>query len=74
MAEHIRLTKELLTDAQKAAQENKRTLQEQIEHWIAIGKIAEDNPDLPGSMIKGILIGLREMEEGKLELYEGVGD
>ena len=43
---------------------DKRSLTGQIEHWAQIGKCAGENPDLPSSMIKDILIGLAELEQG----------
>jgi hypothetical protein len=41
-----------------------RSLPKQIEYWSRIGKIAEENPDLPFSLIKDILLD-REEENHK---------
>jgi len=34
----------------------------QIEHWVKIGKIAEENPDLPYEFIKRVLETREEMK------------
>ena len=41
----------------------------QIEYWAKVGRIAEDNPDLPYAFIKETLIGLDEIEAGLGEDY-----
>jgi hypothetical protein len=41
----------------------------QIEYWSRIGKIAEENPDLPFAMIRDILIA--EQEEATSEYRFG---
>ena len=42
----------------------------QIEHWAKIGKIMEDNPDLPYEFVKQAIIAEAEREVGKLESYD----
>jgi hypothetical protein len=37
----------------------------QIEHWAKIGKIAEENPDLPYEFIQKILEARQEMKTEK---------
>jgi len=37
----------------------------QIEYWSRIGKIAEENPDLPYSMIRDILVADQEAVVGE---------
>jgi len=39
----------------------------QIEYWSQIGKIAEENPDLPFAMIRDILIADQEGVVGEYE-------
>lgn len=41
----------------------------QIEYWAKVGRIAEDNPDLPYEFIKETLIGLEEIDAGLGEEY-----
>jgi len=64
---NVRLPDELLEEAMLHANVNSRTLPKQIEHWVKLGKIAEENPDLPYCFIKDILLGL---EEENLDEYE----
>ena len=37
-----------------------RVIVKQIEYWSQIGKVAEENPDLPFAMIRDILIAKQE--------------
>jgi len=41
----------------------------QIEYWAKVGRIAEDNPELPYAFIKETLIGAEEIEAGLGETY-----
>ncbi|MBN2354791.1 hypothetical protein JXO59_01690 [candidate division KSB1 bacterium] len=47
----------------------KRSVAGQIEYWAKIGEIAEDNPDIPISFIKDILIGMEQVKEGQVTPY-----
>ena len=40
-----------------------------IKRWAEIGKIMEDNPDLPREFIEEVLIAQAEKEAGELEEY-----
>lgn len=51
-------------DAKKISRIDHRSLTGQIERWARIGKCAEENPDLPYNLIKEILIGIEELEQG----------
>lgn len=66
----IRLDKELVEKATIMAKAHSRTPPKQIEHWAQIGKIMEDNPDLPYEFVKQVLIAQAEKEAGKLEIYD----
>lgn len=46
-----------------------RSLPKQIEYWAKIGRIAEENPDLPYSAIKDMLLGLADVKNGNVEEY-----
>ena len=64
MALAIRLTdEELISSAYIVSDVQKRTLPKQIEYWARIGKIAEENPNLPYEVIKDILLGLSAIEK-----------
>ena len=47
-----------------------RSIPKQIEHWAKIGRIAEENPDLPYEFIKGVLESKAEMENGDVSVFE----
>jgi predicted DNA-binding protein len=66
----IRLDDELLSQAHLMAKAMNRTTPKQVEHWAKIGKIMEDNPDLPYSFVKEAIIAQVEKEAGKLEEYD----
>jgi ParD-like antitoxin of type II bacterial toxin-antitoxin system len=46
-----------------------RGLDEQINYWAKIGKIAEENPDLSFEFIKTILNAREEVLAGQVEPY-----
>ena len=67
---NIHLSKKLIRTAQVEADKNNVSLSVQLEHWAAIGKLIEDNPDLTYEFIKDILESMAEIIQGKLEPYE----
>lgn len=69
MATAVRITEDLVREAKIFSKIDKRSLTGQIEHWASIGKCAEENPDLTYSLIKEILIGLVELEQGESSEY-----
>lgn len=69
MATAVRISEELLNDAKKFSRIDHRSVTGQIEHWARMGKCAEENPDLTYSLIKEILIGLEELEQGEKTEY-----
>jgi hypothetical protein len=69
MAKSIRLDDKFVHDSQIYAEANHRTVPKQIEHWAQIGRIAEDNPELPYSFIKDALIATAEINAGAVEKY-----
>lgn len=70
MATAVRISEELLNDAKRFSRIDHRSLAGQIEHWARMGKCAEENPDLPYSLIKEILIGLDELGENEKTEYK----
>jgi hypothetical protein len=70
MATAVRITDELVIEAKKFSKIDNRSLTGQIEHWARIGKCAEENSDLTFSLIKDILIGLAELEQGDSSEYK----
>jgi len=69
MAIAIKLSDELVNDAKLYAKAEHRTPPKQIEHWARLGKIAEENPDLPLEFIRELMLSREEAKQGKLEPY-----
>ena len=65
----IKISDELVAEARRYAGVYQRSVPKQIEYWSTIGKIAEENPDLPYSFIRDILLGLQEVEDGETLPY-----
>ena len=61
----IKLPGDIISEANKHASVFSRSVPKQIEHWVKIGRIAEENPDLPYNFIKDILFSLEEMKSEK---------
>jgi len=70
MATTIKLSDKLVREARRYADVYSRSVPKQIEYWSRIGKIAEENPDLPYRFIKDILIALEEVEDGQVTPYK----
>ncbi len=69
MSKVIRISGNLAEQAKIRSSVEHRSMTAQIEYWAKIGKIAEENPDLPFAFIKEILLGLEELKEGEKEEY-----
>lgn len=65
----VKLSDKLVAQAKRYASIDNRSVPKQIEHWSQIGKIAEDNPDLPYSFIKDILLALDETHYEEITEY-----
>ena len=60
MAVNVKLSEDLVETARRHGRVSHRSLPKQIEYWSRIGRIAEENPDQPYSMIRDILIAREE--------------
>ena len=60
MAVNVKLSETLVDQAKATARIQHRSVPKQIEYWSQIGKIAEENPDLPFFMIREILAADKE--------------
>ena len=60
MAVNVKLSDSLVDQARHHALVQHRSVPKQIEYWSQIGKVAEENPDLPFSVIRDILIADQE--------------
>jgi hypothetical protein len=66
----VRVSDFLLNEARVFSKVDNRSVTGQIEHWARIGKITEENPDLTYSLIKEIIIGLEELDQGLSSEYK----
>ena len=70
MATAVRISDDLLKLARKISKIENRSVTGQIEYWAKIGKIAEENPDMPYRLIKELILGLQELESGEFSEYQ----
>lgn len=69
MAISIRLDDSFVEKVKVHAEAHSRSVPKQIEHWARIGRIAEDNPDMPFSYINEILLAKSEIDNGRVSKY-----
>lgn len=60
MSVNVKLPKDLVEQAKLYSHIKHRSVPKQIEYWSQIGKIAQENPDLPFAMIRDTLIADQE--------------
>lgn len=65
MSINVKLSENLVEQAKAYGQIEHRSVPKQIEYWSQIGKVAQENPDLPFSMIREILIADQESIVGE---------
>ena len=70
MPQAVKLSDELIKQARHYGDVYHRSTAKQIEYWSTIGKISEENPDLPYSFIKDILLAQREVLSGDVTPYD----
>jgi hypothetical protein len=70
MTNAVKVSEDLVREAKILSRIDKRSIIAQIEHWARIGKRAEENPNLTYGLIKEILVGLIELEEGETSEYQ----
>ena len=69
MAVTVKLSDDLTEDARHYDSVLSRSIPKQIEYWFQVGKMAEENPDLPYDFIKNVLLAKKEADEKKLKPY-----
>ena len=69
MATSIRLDDVFVSEVQINAKVASRSVPKQIEHWVKIGKIAEDNPNLSYEFIRESLLAREEINNGEVTKY-----
>jgi hypothetical protein len=60
MSINVKLSENLVEQAKVFGSVEHRSVPKQIEYWSQIGKIAQENPDLPFCLIREILIADQE--------------
>ena len=70
MTTAVRVSKHLVREARLLSAVDNRSLTGQIEHWARVGKCVEENPDLTYRLIKDILIGIEELDQGESSEYQ----
>lgn len=67
MAVNIKLSERLVEKAKAHALANHRSIPKQIEYWSQLGRIAEENPDLPYSLVRDVLLSEQEEITGEYQ-------
>ena len=70
MSHSVQLSDQLYEDARRHASVSSRTVPKQIEYWSRIGKMADENPDLPYAFIKAALASKQEAEDALLTPFQ----
>jgi hypothetical protein len=60
----VKISDELIAQARIKSKIFKRSIAGQIEYWAQIGKIIEENPDLPLPFIQDVLLGKEQIRAG----------
>ena len=67
MSINVKLSETLIESAKRHGAVEHRSVPKQIEYWARIGKIATENPDLPFSVIRDILLADQEEPVGEYQ-------
>ena len=70
MSTAINLSEQLIEEAKPVAQATHRSVSEQIEYWARLGKVAEENSDLPIHILQDMLVSIDEVKAGNLRRYQ----
>jgi hypothetical protein len=70
MSTVINLSEQLIEEAKPFAQAMHRSVAEQIEYWARLGKVAEENPDLPINILQDMLVSIEEVKAGNTNVYQ----
>ena len=69
MSTTVKISDDLIREARRYGSVYSRSVPKQIEYWMTIGKIAEENPDLPYQFIKEILLAQSELQDSQVTPY-----
>jgi len=70
MATSVRLDDTFVSEVQVHAKAANRSVPKQIEYWAVIGRMVEDNPDLPFEFIKDAILAKEQVNAGLVTRYE----
>ncbi len=65
MATAVKVSDDLFEKARIKSKIFKRSIAGQIEYWVKIGQMIEENPDLPLPFIQDILVGREQIKAGQ---------
>ena len=60
MSIKVKLPEQLVEQAKRHGHPQHRSVPQQIEYWSQIGKIVEENPDIPFAVIRDIMLADQE--------------
>lgn len=69
MFKRVNLPQDLVEAAKVVALQNQRTVAEQIEFWVRLGRAAEENPDLSSQMLIDLLVSIEDVNQGNVRAY-----
>jgi len=69
MSTALKVSDELVELARPHAVAEHRSIPKQIEHWARLGKLVEENPDMPLQFIKDTLLSIEEANAGQRTVY-----
>ena len=70
MSTVINVSEQLIEGAKPFAQAMHRSVAEQIEYWARLGRVAEENPDLPINILQDMLVSIEEVKAGNTNVYQ----
>jgi hypothetical protein len=70
MSTAINVSEQLIEEAKPFAQAMHRSVAEQIEYWARLGRVAEENPDLPINILQDMLVSIEEVKAGNTNVYQ----
>lgn len=65
----VKLDRSLVDSARIYGEASHRSTPKQIEHWATIGRIVEQNPDLPYDFIVGLMQARAQVKAGDVSEY-----
>ena len=70
MSVTVKLSDELVKDAEPHAAAEHRSVSKQIEYWARLGKAVLENPELPLRFIQDTMLSLEDAKAGRVTPYK----